>query len=243
LATEQQHANIGDGDFDRCKHRFVTIELFDPPAENGIGQDAAAGRGGKVGDAEFFCKSYLVRAAPPAHAEQPAAVHPALLLRQGLVHELGAERPQEERPGAGIALDHIHGVAALGHRPLPQHFAGDEKRGALLGQHRFCPGKHHDLAVDAGVEVLAEAMGGIMQQPQIAFADIFDDHVDAVLLPDPRLVACRIVKDAIIEEGRDKLNGLHPDTLRHNHPCGENRIEPAGKKGQRFNLVFHLVHA
>jgi hypothetical protein len=71
---------------------------------------------------------------------------------------------------AGVTLDDVQRVAALGHGTLAEDLAGDDERSAEFLPHGLRLREHEYLAVDTGVHVLAVA---VFRAP---------DEVDVLLL-------------------------------------------------------------
>ncbi|KAF5038084.1 hypothetical protein DSECCO2_557940 [anaerobic digester metagenome] len=166
---------------------------------------------------------------------QAAAVHQARFLCGGGVQLLGAQGAQQQFLYPGIAPDDIQGVAPLRHGALPQHFSGDDERGAVAFHHFACAGNHDDLAVHAGVQHLAEPMGrAFAQQRGKVLAQVHGGNVEAVDgLPVLHLAG-------LAEKGRDEVQALDRKPLLLDDLHRQNRIKTAGQQGHGgIAFAFH----
>ena len=217
------------------------MEIADPPGQVRVGEQAAACGRGIVDDAQAGGERLLLFPAAAGDGEQLFPIDQPLPLRPGRPHQPGRERPQEEILAARVALDHPHGIAALGHGPLAEHLAGDEEGGAQDGHALPRPGEHEDLAVDAGVEMFAEAVGRSVEHIQVALAEVDERHLEAVFVPHFPGILLGSGEQIVVEERGDELERDNPHPQIRHHPAGKDRIETAGEQPQRRDGTRHGV--
>ena len=141
---------------------------------------------------------------------------------------LRAERAEQLFAHFCVAADHVEGVPTLGHGALSEHFAGNEERGAPFFHDLARLAHHQDLAVDAGVHDLAEAVRRTFtQETDEGFAHIHRLDFEPVdLFP---------VRDELrlAEEGGDEVQATDNKPLLHDQPGSEDAVQTAGKQGER----------
>ena len=150
---------------------LVVEEVPQAGAEPLVGQQAAAGRGRVVGQAEFFGERNLILAAAAADGQQPFAVDEPLLLGDRLRQELCAERPQDVAGHLGVLFDVVQGRPGLGHGALAQHLAAEEEIEPLFPHESAGQAEHQRVAVHAGVHGLAVAGPRVAQHHHVLGED------------------------------------------------------------------------
>lgn len=138
-----------------------------------------------------------------------------------------------------MAAEFVHcleGVSALGHRPLAQHFTGDEKIRAKAGQQFRRLREHQAVAVDAGIVVLAEAVDGVLQHLQMGGGNVDNGDLHAV---GPRAFDCPVCRDV----GCGEADGMHLVSHFLHPGNGQDAVQASGEEGEgRFfahGILFH----
>ena len=190
-------------------------------------QQAAAGRGGNAGDAELPGQGQLPAAAAAPEVPELAAVQDAGLLHRRGGELFGAQGPHQQVAHVGLAGDDVQGVAPLAHGALAQHLAGNDALGAVFLQQASGRGEHENLAVHAGVKVLAKAVGWPLQeQAHIGLAHVHGHEIQAIgVLPLGQELG-------FAKKGTDKMQPGDAPALGQHQPGGKDRVQPSGKERQ-----------
>ena len=147
-------------------------EVAETPGEDGIGQEAAAGRRGVGGDAVMHGHLHLPFPAPPLDIAESAAVHLALPLRFRLRQELRAQGPEDAVRITRILGHDVERLFSLGHGTLTENLPGEDEIGPLLLHPLSGNLEHQRVAVDAGVHVLPVAVPGRAEHLQVFLRDV-----------------------------------------------------------------------
>ena len=223
----------------KAQHRPVAagVPLFRQAA-------AAAGRG-DAGKPVFPGQFQLLLAAAPADAQQARSIHKTLFLGGNGRQAQRAERAQEHVLHAGITANDVQGVPALRHGALPKHLSRRDDAGPKAFHMAAGMAQQENLAVHAGVERLAEMMlGALPQQFTELLANVNGINLQPVDTPPPGYGG------GLPEERRIKMQAAHTQPLILQQPCGQNTVQPAGKKhnGIGFRaggvclMMFHRPH-
>ncbi len=137
---------------------------------------------------------------------------------------------------------------ALRHRPLADHFAGDDEIETVFLHPLLGLVDHEDLTVQARVQIGAVTVFGIEQHLFVFFDDIDDVQLDTELLGHPQRVVTLDLVGILLTDGvgvafdakpGKKIDAFDMDALVHDGLAGQHGIQAAGNQRHGFSLLTH----
>jgi hypothetical protein len=235
VAADAQQVDVAGAGFG-----IVVPEIAQARGVSGIRQKAAAGRLGNIGDAVVLRQLVLPVAAAARDVEQARAVDDAFDLGLRGREQLRGERTEHLSLEAQLLVDLAEAVPRLRHRPLVEHLARDQEARALALQRFAGPGDHHDAAVDAGIHVLAVAELRGLHHVDVILSEVRHPHREAQVAPHLHerldILPARSRRDRVAAEVGDEADTRDRDPLLEDGPDGQEAVQTAGQKGNRFSV-------
>ncbi len=111
---------------------------------------------------------------PSREVKQEVPLDPSFLLRERRLEKFGGKRPQDEPRKTALSCHNGKRLEVLGHGPLTQDFAGDDKARSFLFEQLTGFAKHEGMTVDAGIHVPAVTVGRILDHFKVGFGQVDD---------------------------------------------------------------------
>ena len=157
----------------------------------------------------------------------PFSIDEAALFHRRDGKEPGAQGAQDPLGISRMFGHGLEGAQVLAHRPLAEDLAREEEVVSLLGHQGPGEAKHQSVAVDAGVEVAAVAVTGVLEHLQVDRADVAHQERNV----DPGGGAAGLVG---AEKRGDEGNSGNLHTLAFQGQGGQGAVEPAGEQAEGF---------
>jgi len=161
-------------DFPDLEVRLARKEIFQTFGENRIGEKASPCRRRIIRDVQFSGKLHLRFSAPSREVQKEIPLDPSFFLRNRHLKKFSGKRSQDEPRETALGGHNGKGFEVLGHGPLPQDFAGDNKVRSFLFEQLAGFAKHEGMAVDTGIHVPAITVRRVFDHFKVGFGQIND---------------------------------------------------------------------